>query len=470
MKKITRHICIVLTMLLLMSLFVGCTPSETTTTQGTTTQGTTTQGTATQGTTTAPEPAFDKLDISLFTGGYTTLWDDMVVLFKEFYPDVEVTADLSNDNAIRVRARILAGDPPDVATTSGQDFDPWEAAASGLYMPLDDFFATGETADGRKLSDILNPSILNDGKVNGVLYLPTIMTAYGGWWYDAAQFRENNWNVPATWEEFNELAPKIKEAGVAPFIHQGSKAINYIIWGFLYEAVAAAGGYEAFEDAFLKLEEGSWTSDAMLQAATWLYELEEKGYMYEGVAGIEFTQAQIEFINGNAAMIPCGSWFENEMADVTPENFEMAFMPLPLTDSNGVHYLCSFAGQLGCPANSKNPEAAKAWLGVIYSKEGQKLVAKYGQTPVATDVTTDDIADYITPTWATVIETAARGDIAFVNNLAENWYAKMWPDLQDNITNLGMMEITPEEFCNNMEEIVKGIREDDSIPKYYSGG
>ena len=111
------------------------------------------------------------------------------------------------------------------------------------------------------------------------------MTSYGGWWYNAALFREKNWQVPTSWEEFLELAPKIKEAGIAPFIHQGSKQINYLIWGYLYEAVAAAGGYEAFEDAFLRLKEGSWKSDAMLQAATWLYQIEEKGFMYEGAAG-----------------------------------------------------------------------------------------------------------------------------------------------------------------------------------------
>ena len=56
MKRVSKFLSIVLVLLMLTSL------------------STTTYA--------AEKPTFDKLDLSLFTGGFTTLWDEMITLFK----------------------------------------------------------------------------------------------------------------------------------------------------------------------------------------------------------------------------------------------------------------------------------------------------------------------------------------------------------------------------------------------------
>lgn len=415
----------------------------------------------------AQEPAFTELEVSLFEGGFGDMWKELVELFQQKYPDVKVTADISPDNAVRVRARMLAGSPPDVINVMPADFNPFEAAASGQLLSLNDMFANGETADGRKYADVINPSILQDGSVHGEVYLPPFGTTYGGWWYDQTLFDEKGWTVPNTWDEFLALAPKIKEAGIAPFVYAGFYP-NYLIHGYMYAAVAAAGGYTAFEDAFVNLKEGAWSSDAVKEAATKIYDLAKAGYIYEGVTGIDHTQSQMEFLNGRAAFLPCGTWLEIEMKDSIPENFKLSFMPSPQVDKDGHHYLTTYSPVIGVTAKAKNPEAAKAFLGVLYSQEGQKIVAKYSNIPIITDLSAEEFGDSLTPALKTVVDRARQDDIIFVSNNTETWYSGLNVALKDNVTNLVLGEITPDQFCETMEAVAKTVREDDSVPKYYT--
>ncbi len=38
--------------------------------------------------------------------------------------------------------------------------------------------------------------------------------------------------------------------------------------------------------------------------------------------GMDHTQSQMAFIQGKAAMIPMGAWFESEMRNSLPEEFQ----------------------------------------------------------------------------------------------------------------------------------------------------
>lgn len=104
----------------------------------------------------------------------------------------------------------------------------------------------------------------------------------------------------------------------------------------------------------------------------------------------------------------------------------------------------------------------------MYSVEGQKLIAKYASVPVVTDVSAEELSEYLTPTMLSVMEAASRGDIKFVSGNPEMWYADLYVALRENLTNIVLNDITPDEFCANMEAAAKGVREDDSVAKYYT--
>lgn len=414
----------------------------------------------------ADEPAFTELNLMCFTGGYGDMWQELADLFSSIYPDVTVNGDFSNDVESRARAVMLTDTPPDILFISGStEYDVCAAAASGQLMDLDDFFANGVNSDGDAMSEVVSAARIDSNRTNGAAYLVPWSTGYGGWWYNKALFDAHGWTAPTTWDELLALAPQIEAEGIIPFMYQN---YTYAIWGYMYQAVAAAGGYDAYADCFINLKEGAWLSDAALEAATNMYNLSADGYLSKASVGIDFTQAQVDFVNDRVALIPCGTWFENEMKDATPDGFEMTFLPFPAEDDDGYHYLTAFDTTICVPAKANNPEAAKAFLGVLYSKEGQKIVAKYGSYPVSNMVSADDVAEYLTPGMITALDAANAGSVKFVSNNPENWYAAMWPTLADGIQNLTLNDITPEEFCQSMEDAATMVREDDSIVKYSS--
>ena len=76
-----------------------------------------------------------KLDLSLFKGAYGDMWDDIIALFKEQYPNCEITSDVSDDVASRVRARMMTDTPPDIVMLSdAPEYNYREGAQDGLLM------------------------------------------------------------------------------------------------------------------------------------------------------------------------------------------------------------------------------------------------------------------------------------------------------------------------------------------------
>ena len=74
----------------------------------------------------------------------------------------------------------------------------------------------------------------------------------------------------------------------------------------------------------------------------------------QGTEGLTHTEAQAEWLQGNALFIPSGSWLENEMRELTPEGFDMVVI-----DS-----LASCSLGEGTRPTSRDPTCreARAWL------------------------------------------------------------------------------------------------------------
>jgi len=93
-----------------------------------------------------------------------------------------------------------------------------------------------------------------------------------------------------------------------------------MISGFLFPWAISSGGIEAVDNA-QNLIPGAWKSPAMLEAATKIAELRDKGYFEEGALGMSHTESQTEFVTDKAAMIPCGTWLHSEMSKSMPPDF-----------------------------------------------------------------------------------------------------------------------------------------------------
>lgn len=446
MKKL---FAILLAVLMVCTLFVGCAKTEAPKDE---TPAVESEAMAKYG--------FDKLDIIAFTGGNAGLWEEMIELFKEYYPGVEVVADLSDDVANRVRARMMTDTPPDFVVSSGTEWNLRDAVEAGQIMDLSDFYQNGVNADGVPLKDVIPETAMENAYVNDIMAGLPQSTTYLGWWYNVNMFEELGITPPTNWDELYAAAEVLKANDIIPFMYQFP---SYGIWGLSYEMMTVAGGKDLYNKTYITLEPGAWTSEGALKAIKAQEALVKDGILSPLSVGADFAASQVDFVNGRIGMIPNGTWFENEMRESLPEGFEMAFIPFPALEEGGPRSVVLTGGTGGnIPAHALQPEAAKAFYGVILSDAGQTIIAKYGSMPISKTLDTELVKETITPTNLTALLAAQEEDVIAVFNV-EDYYVSLADELKSCNDDLCLGDITAEEYCERMEAAAEEIRNDPEI-------
>ncbi len=258
------------------------------------------------------------------------------------------------------------------------------------------------------------------------------------------------------------LCEKIKKAGIAPITFQG-KYEQYMLRGFLIPWVISAGGIEAFNDA-QNLKPGAWNGPAFVKAAEMVAELRDKGFFQKGAMGMDHTGAQMEFVLGRAAMIPCGTWLGSEMKNQIPPGFRMDFFNAPvLRDGKGDPSITSTGTERWIvPSEAKHPDIAVDFFKFMTSIDMAKQFVVKKNTLMCI-VGADDVElgrDLVTP---------AR----LIRNAKTTWdsdYADWYPSLGDATeTAMGGLlngEMTPKQCVDYMEKAAEKVRRDKNIPKH----
>ena len=453
MKKL---IAILLAALMICSLFVGCAKTE----EPVVEPETETEAPAVEGEESLMDKyGFEELDIMAFEGGNIGLWDERVELVKSYYPGDEVKADISSDIANRIRSRMMTDDQPDWVLSSGSEWSYTAAARAGQMLDLADFYANGVNADGVPMNQIVTPDMLADCYVGDEIIKAPTSASYLGWWYNVNMFNELGIEPPKTWDELYAVAEVLNENDIIPFMYQFP---SYGLWGMSYQIVAAFGGRELYNDCYVTLTEGAWTSEAALKAITAQDNLVKDGILSPLSAGADFTAAQVDFVNGRIGIIPNGTWFENEMAEVTPEDFDMAFIAFPAAEEGGNRYVVTSVSG-GQAIKGGDNAAALAWLGVLYSDEGQKLFAKYGSFPISQAMDASIVEEYMTPANFTAFQAAQESDVEFLSNGPESWYGDLQDAVKVNNDNICLQDMTPEEYCEAIEAAAEKCRNDENV-------
>ena len=452
MKKL---LAILLAMLMICSLFVGCAKTE---------EPAVDEAPVVDAPVDEDSPmakyGFDKLDLVCFNGGNVGMWDEMVALFLEYYPGVEVTTDFSDDVANRIRARMMTDTPPDFVASSGEEWNMSDSARAGQLMDLTDFYNTGVNADGTPLTEVLPADTLASSYVDDLLVTLPTGTTYLGWWYNVGMFEELGIKAPTTWDELYAAAEVLNENGIIPLMYQNP---SYGYWGLSNQMMAVWGGMDAFNSCYITLDEGAWTSEGALAAITAQEELVKAGILSELSCGADFAAAQVDFVNGRVAMITNGTWFENEMADSLPEGFDMAFIPVPAAEEGGnraVVSIVSGGGQI--PTYCANPEAAKAFIGVMLSDAGQAIIAKYGSMPISTAMDPAVVAEIMTPANLSALEAAQEDDV-LVLPFVEGYYGDMNTELRSCNDDLCLGDVDAAGYCERMEAMAEQVRNDPEV-------
>ena len=250
-----------------------------------------------------------------FEGGFGRGYiDNAADILRALHPDNEMSVEGIQRVQEVLQPRFISGNPPDVIDNSGAGSIPIDAlVASELladFAPLMEAPAL-DTA-GMTFGETLFPGSQNDGIWNGQQLVLFIALTVAGVWHSDSLFAEKGWEYPQTWDAMLDLCETIKSDGIAPWTYQG-RFPGYMVFGVLDPLVFKNGGIEATL-AIDNLEDDAWLADPVVEAATMMSQLAANDYIMAGTEGLTHTESQAEWLQGNAAFIPCGTWLENEMA------------------------------------------------------------------------------------------------------------------------------------------------------------
>ncbi len=362
---------------------------------------------------------------------------------------------------------LVAGNPPDVAMIQDNFFDHFAAAAEGAYIDIVPYLDLPVDEAGHTIKEVGNGDILDAIAMDGKVYLAASNVNTENICYNKALFAEHGWEVPETIDEFMALCEEIKTTtDIAPFCWTGM--YPYYASPLVFPLICTYGNGVEEYSKFNNLTEGFWVSEPVQKTAALLQEMRDKGYFVDGMMSLNHTGSQMEFINGNIAMICVGSWLEAEMDGNWPEGFELSVMHAPTLNAGDEKYVTVSAQKFCFPAAAENTDWTGEFLQAYYSEESAVYNASNGCI-VSPWYAANSEAVQAQMTEFSKAAFGAADEGTMLYPLAKAWYKEWWDYYQNTLTALVSGEIDAAEFCQLMEDATADLRADDSVVKYSAG-
>lgn len=409
------------------------------------------------------------LEVWIFDGGFGNAYatDIHQPLFKTKYPDAEIKHNVTKEITKVLQPRFAGGNPPDVIDNSGANaMDMGALAQDGQLQDLAPLLDAPSWDDPNvKVKDTLDPAVVEFGTYDGKFHVLGYVNYIHGIWYSQKTFRDNGWTVPKTWDEFIALCETIKKAGkMAPFTYAG-KHPQYLYEPLLTMA-AKIGGNEVLVNID-NLEDGAWSAEPVRQAAEAWAEVGAK-YLMQGTAGLDHVQTQTAQNKNEVAMLPCGSWLENEQKTTTPEGFEYGMFPIPdFTGSDKMPYgtLHTQPGEsFIVPSRGANPQGGMEYLRAMLSKKAAGDFSELVST-VSVVKGAGDGRD-LSPGAKSATEALAAAGANTVYYRWRSWYGQLHDEAVAATGQLMTGGVTPQKYVERLQKKADELKSDSAIKKY----
>ncbi len=425
----------------------------------------------------APE-AIDPLNVEkgvtiegvFFQGGYGIDYIKYAAdIFEKLHPETKMSVTGIQRVGEQLRPRFIAGNPPDVIDNSGAgNLDTTALAAEGQLLDLEPLMnAPALDTPGKLFKETLFPGSQDVGVFDGKQLFLNIAYTVFGIWHSKSLFEKKGWTYPKMWDEMLEFCETVKkEEGIYPWTYQG-KYPGYMVFGVLMPLIYKIGGNEAIINID-NLEPDAWRAPEVKQAVELMYQLAVRDLIMPGTEGLTHTEAQAEWLKGNAIFIPCGTWLENEMKGVTPEGFDMVVEPVPgvqggkgspesIYASSGETYFV--------PAKAKHPRGGMEFLRCLMSKASAKFFVTEVSSMMPVIGGTEGV-QLSSAMDSAIKAVAAAGDEIFVYRFS-SWYRKLGTEVSNRTGELLTKRITPDEFIDAVQKVADEVKADPDIKKYH---
>ncbi|OZG64016.1 ABC transporter substrate-binding protein [Bifidobacterium eulemuris] len=301
------------------------------------------------------------LDFFQFKSEAADQFKTMIEEFEAENPTIKVTINNSANAQTDLRTRFVKNRIPDVITFNG-DISFGYFAASGVFYDFTDEEIVDELNPG--MVEIAKNLVQTTDQSKKRLYgLPFAGNA-SGYIYNKALWREvglDPENPPTTWSEFTVMLETFQEAGINPL--QGTVADAWTTQAPL----ASLAGTLVPESEYTGLKTGETTFQEIWTEAV---EKEAELFTYSTAdTGVTYQQGTQNFANGEAAIIPLGTYAIPQILLINPD-IELGFAQMPASDDPDEQILT--AGDdvmLTIGADTKYPEEAMKLVEFLMQEE-----------------------------------------------------------------------------------------------------
>lgn len=412
-----------------------------------------------------------QVDAEYFSGGYgTDFLSYLDNIFEKLHPGAKVNAHFIQREQEQLQPRFIAGSPPDVIYNGGAgDLNVASLVADGQLLDLAPVLnAPSLDTPGRTVKDTLVPGSQQNGIYSGKQYAIQFVSYYYGIWYSSSLFKKKGWTYPDSWDKMIAFCQDLKKAGMNPWTYQGKypSYMNALLDAMIFHQ----GGW----DAILKidnLEPNAWKQPAVKNAVEAIYQLVANDFFMPGTAGLTHTEAQAEWLKGNAVFIPCGTWLEREMLKLIPDGFDMVVQPIP-TLSGDKQPMTSVEGAFGgdfiVPAKAKYPNAGLEICRLLLSKTEAKFFAEDVLSPMT--VAAVPYEQIKSTAFQSAQEMVKKADDNIFSFRYGAWYAKLSTEESNQMGALLTKQIKPDEFMDKVQKVADDTARDPSVTKYKREG
>ena len=288
--------------------------------------------------------------------------------FEKENPDIDVVINSPAQAMTVLKTRLVKNDIPDVITIAGE-------------LNYADFIDAGILEDLSKETEIIdriNPAYLDVLKTlefeptDGVYGIPYACNA-GGVVYNKNIFQELNLEIPTTWDEFINLADKLKIEGITPF--------NFTLkesWTSMPAWNAITANTQPTDFFIKRREDETKFKEVYKPIAEKMSTLIEYGH--NDNFGIGYNDGNVSFAQGNAAMMIQGNWVIPEILKLNPDA-NLGMFVLPVNNNREENNVVSGVDLLfSIPTEAKNKEDASKFIEFMTRKEN---MASYSEEQFA---------------------------------------------------------------------------------------
>jgi raffinose/stachyose/melibiose transport system substrate-binding protein len=307
--------------------------------------------------------------------------------FAKAHPDIklDVVAAEQSSYKTKLNTAMASGNPPDVFYTLPGGF-------LGAFVDGGQMYALdGDLAKDGWGASFLESALAQTSK-NGHAYAVPVDVDSAVFWYDKALFTEKGWEVPKTYDELLALSEKIKADGLIPLSLGNKDSWPATFWfQYLEMRLKGSGAITAFVN---KAADATIMPEATA-AFERIAELSSKGYFPVGFNGMSDQEANMLFLNGQAAMLLNGTWQIGASKDA-PEGFELGSFPFPSVEGgkgDQSDVLAGVAAAFGISEKAQNKADAVTLLKFLTSPEVMTKYVELRKTMVTVkDATTEAAA------------------------------------------------------------------------------